>query len=74
MLLKIKRLYADSILPTRAHATDAGLDLYCHRITHNWFGGMPEYVDTYLTGVAVEIPAGYVGLLLPVIASIFGLF
>ena len=30
MEVKIKKLYEDSILPTKAHATDAGYDLYAH--------------------------------------------
>ena len=51
-----------AIIPTRAHETDAGLDLY-----------IPEHLDTVVafprdsitidTGVHVEIPEGYVGLL-----------
>ena len=50
-------------MPTRAHATDAGLDLRCALD----FGitlrpGERMLVDT---GVAVDIPAGYVGLVHP---------
>lgn len=53
-----------AIMPTRAHADDAGLDLY----TPEDFAIMPadEYgVDsgTVDTGVHVEIPKGYVGMI-----------
>lgn len=57
--IKIKRLSPKAQLPTKAHATDAGYDLYassCH-----YEDGMLHYG----TGVAVEIPAGYVGLVFP---------
>lgn len=57
--VKIKRLSSTAKLPTKAHATDAGYDLYassCH-----FEDGMLHYG----TGVAVEIPAGYVGLVFP---------
>lgn len=57
--VKIKRLSSTAKLPTKAHATDAGYDLYassCH-----YEDGMLHYG----TGVAVEIPAGYVGLVFP---------
>jgi dUTP pyrophosphatase len=59
MQVKIKRLNDKAILPTKAHATDAGYDLYassCH-----YEDGMLHYG----TGVAVEIPVGYVGLVFP---------
>lgn len=59
MQVKIKRLNDKAQLPTKAHATDAGYDLYassCH-----YEDGMLHYG----TGVAVEIPQGYVGLVFP---------
>src|SRR4029077_6122894 len=48
-------------LPTRAHEGDAGLDLYACEAAHigpgeRWSVG---------TGVAVEIPGGHAGLVLP---------
>lgn len=45
--------------PTRAHERDAGLDLYS-RHTTTILDGSSVCLDT---GVHVEIPAGYVGLL-----------
>ena len=51
------------LMPTRAHATDAGLDLRCgHKLGVILLPGQRELVNT---GVAVNIPAGYVGLVHP---------
>ena len=51
-----------AIMPTRAHAEDAGLDLY----TPEDFA-LPSFgvIDNYTvdTGVHMEIPEGYVGML-----------
>lgn len=46
-------------MPTRAHADDAGLDLYSreYRIIY------PHSSATFDTGVHVEIPRGYVGMI-----------
>jgi dUTP pyrophosphatase len=59
--LPIARLTADAVLPSRAHEGDAGLDLYACEAAHigpgeRWSIG---------TGIAVEIPAGHAGLVLP---------
>lgn len=61
MELPIARLNDDAVLPTRAHEGDAGLDLYACESAHigpgeRWSIG---------TGIAVEIPAGHAGLVLP---------
>lgn len=65
-VLKIK-LDENAIMPTRAHETDAGLDLYTPG--HIYLSAMNSsmIVDT---GVHVEIPHGYFGL----ITSKSGLF
>ena len=60
MQIKIKKLYEDSILPTKAHATDAGYDLYAHSKSYDDDGNV-----VYGSGVAMEIPKGYVGLVFP---------
>ena len=46
-------------MPTRAHADDAGLDLYSreNRVI------FPHSSATFDTGVHVEIPRGYVGMI-----------
>lgn len=46
-------------MPTRAHKTDAGLDLYARETKIIRIGD----AETFDTGVHVEIPAGYVGFL-----------
>ena len=46
-------------LPTRAHPTDAGLDLAASETTHI----APGVVTLAPTGIAVAIPEGHVGLL-----------
>lgn len=65
MELKFKRLDTEkAIMPIRAHKGDAGLDLTATDITlePNECG---QTVVVYHTGLALEIPEGYVGLLFP---------
>ena len=51
------------LMPTRAHPHDAGLDLRCgHPFGVILSPGERKLIDT---GVAVNIPAGYVGLVHP---------
>ena len=51
------------LMPTRAHPHDAGLDLRCgHKLGVILLPGKRELVNT---GVAVNIPPGYVGLVHP---------
>lgn len=61
MQLPVAKLKEGAVLPTRAHEGDAGLDLYAHEAAHigpgeRWSVG---------TGLAVEIPPGHAGLVLP---------
>lgn len=61
MTLKIQRLHADAILPTRAHENDAGLDLYAAEQV-----GIPVLGRNLVgTGIAVAIPPGHVGYITP---------
>lgn len=53
---------SEGVLPTRAHTTDAGLDLYSTRITQE-IDNSGKMILVYHTDIAVEIPEGYVGLL-----------
>lgn len=61
--LKIKKLVPEAVVPKYAKSGDAGLDLTVvsknQTLTRN--GIMIEYG----TGLAVEIPEGYVGLIFP---------
>lgn len=59
--VKIKKLSKDAIIPKYAKDGDAGLDLTC--ISEKWNDN--NSMVTYDTGLAVEIPKGYVGLLFP---------
>ena len=63
MQVKIKKLNEDAVIPSYAKNGDAGLDLVATS---------KEVVDTgdydyisYGTGLAIEIPKGYVGLIYP---------
>lgn len=53
---------SEGILPTRATAGDAGLDLYSTRITQE-VDNSGKLTLVYHTDIAVEIPEGHVGLL-----------
>lgn len=61
MKVRIKKLNDNAVMPTKAHATDAGFDLYCTSTEVNW--GTRKL--TCHTGLAFEIPDGYVGLIFP---------
>lgn len=58
--VKIKKLGDSSVIPTYAHETDAGMDLYCTKAETDGLGNLVCH-----TGVAIQIPRGYVGLLFP---------
>ena len=59
--LRVRRLDPRAKLPTRAHPGDAGLDLYALGD-----GALrPGARSTVATGLAVEIPSGQAGLVLP---------
>lgn len=60
MKLQIKKLYPDTKMPFRKFGTDAGIDLFAHSILP-----MEGRRLEYGTGIAVNIPEGYVGLLFP---------
>jgi dUTP pyrophosphatase len=60
-IIKVKRLTETAILPTRASEGDAGLDLYAD-VEANISTGRVTKVST---GISVEIPYGYVGLVHP---------
>ncbi len=60
MSLKVKRLDTGAILPTRAHAQDAGLDLYSAADYELSAYGTCEV----LLSISLAIPEGHVGLIL----------
>jgi len=60
MKVKIKKLHPDAIIPSYAKKGDAALDLIAVRMTRDPFRNI-----VYGTGLSIEIPEGYVGLLYP---------
>lgn len=58
--MKIK-LDPDAFMPTRAHATDAGLDLYAMEDKVIWPDCKVGDGMVFDTGVHIEIPRGYYG-------------
>ena len=60
MKVRIKKLHKDAVIPAYAKEGDAGLDFTAVEISRDNVGNI-----TYHTGLAVEIPQGYVGLLFP---------
>ncbi|WP_249020992.1 dUTP diphosphatase [Conexibacter sp. S30A1] len=59
--LKVKRLADEAILPRRAHPQDAGLDLFALEPAELPAAGRVSVP----TGLALEVPAGHAGLVLP---------
>ncbi|NBW33900.1 MAG: dUTP diphosphatase [Cytophagia bacterium] len=60
MKIKIKRLHPDAVVPSYAKPGDAGMDLTAVSKVYDKDGNV-----SYGTGLAFEIPEGYVGLLFP---------
>lgn len=59
MILKVKKLSPDAILPSYSHAGDAGMNMYANEtVTIN-----PGEAVKIKSGIAMEIPDGYVGLM-----------
>ena len=61
MIIKMQRLSDDAKLPFKAHPSDAGFDLTAISVEED----RKRSIVTYHTGLAFEIPDGYVGLLFP---------
>lgn len=61
MKVKIKKLHPDAVIPTYAREGDAGMDLTAIGLRYE----MDQKCISYNTGIAIEIPQGYVGLLFP---------
>ena len=60
MQVKIKKLHNNAVIPQYAKAGDAGMDLVATEIIRE-----DCYRITYGTGIAIEIPEGFVGLVFP---------
>ncbi len=59
MIIKIKKLHPNAVIPTYARPGDAGLDITA----------LDSYREdqniVYTTGLSIEIPKGFVGLIFP---------
>lgn len=60
MVVKIKKLVPEAVVPNKAHSSDAGYDLVAVSSKVDEYGCL-----VYGTGLAFEIPEGYVGLVFP---------
>jgi dUTP pyrophosphatase len=60
MDVRVKKLHTNAVIPSYATAGDAGLDLTAVSVDKDVYGNV-----VYGTGLAIEIPAGYVGLIFP---------
>ncbi len=59
--IRAAKLVENAVLPTRKHPDDAGIDFYSaeDKVIP------PHSFDVAGTGITVEIPAGYVGMMMP---------
>ena len=60
MKVKIKKLHPNAVIPQYAKPGDAGMDLTAVSVEVDDYGNV-----SYGTGLAFEIPKGYVGLVFP---------
>ena len=61
MILKVQRLSQTAKLPTKAHETDAGWDLYAD-IDQPLFL-TPNKIEIIDTGLSISVPVGYCGMI-----------
>ncbi len=60
MNIRLKKIHNNAVIPTKAHASDAGFDLTATSRTIDEQGNI-----VYGTGLAFEIPEGYAGFIFP---------
>lgn len=63
MKVKIKKLHNSAVIPKKVHDQDAGFDLTA--ISKDTVDEEDYEFQEYDTGIALEIPRGYVGLVYP---------
>ena len=64
MDIKVKKTHRLSELPVKAHSSDAGFDLVAVDMRYSSDDETGLYTE-YNTGLSLEIPNGYVGLVFP---------
>lgn len=66
MKVKIKKLHKDSVIPSYSKPGDAGMDLYAVDVKTHVDSLTDEITKIIVdSGIAFEIPEGYVGLVFP---------
>jgi dUTP pyrophosphatase len=60
MEIRFKKLNSLAVVPTKAHAGDAGFDLVCTSCSYDEYGNI-----VYGTGLAIELPENHVGFIFP---------
>jgi len=60
LLIKVKKLHEDAVIPSYSKLGDAGMDLTITREIEN-----TSFSVSYGFGIAMEIPIGFVGLVFP---------
>jgi len=65
MKMKIRRVYPQAVIPTYGHPGDAGMDLYVVLTGWGFHDMLAGEARLFTTGVAMEIPDGFVGLIRP---------
>lgn len=61
MQVKVKKLHPDAVIPSYSRIGDAGMDFVAMSANHS----KEKCQITYGSGIAIEIPEGYVGLVFP---------
>ncbi len=59
--IRAAKLTEDAVMPTRKHRDDAGIDFYSSEAKTI----PPHSFDVVGTGITIEIPKGFVGLMMP---------
>lgn len=60
MIVRVRKLHPDAVIPAYSKPGDAGMDLTAVEVERDATGNY-----CYNTGLSMEIPQGYVGLLFP---------
>ena len=63
MKINIKKLETTAVIPTRGSDEAAGYDLYAYIPGHQALAILPGETAKIQTGIAMEIPKGYAGLI-----------
>lgn len=65
MNIKIKKIHPNAVIPSYSKPGDAGMDLTAISIKLDSTDYDSNYYIEYGTGLSIEIPEGYVGLIFP---------